>query len=107
MNPQSQQVTVGASKPRGWEAFVPRCKVLLAARLIAEGTETPIFIAEQVGITTRALSSWRRKPAFIEVVAAYRERIDKVVMDSVRKLLAESKKKQSAWKRKRLSRRQA
>jgi hypothetical protein len=53
---------------------------LLAARLVADGTETLISIAEQVGITTKALSSWRRKPAFMEVVIAYRNRIDKEVM---------------------------
>lgn len=59
---------------------VPRRNVLLAAQLIADGTETLISIAEQVGITPKALSSWRRKPAFMEVVTAYRNRIDKEVM---------------------------
>jgi hypothetical protein len=94
MNPQSQQVTVGTSEERGWAAFVPRRKVLLAAWLIAD-------------VTTRALSSWRRKPAFMDVVAAYRERIDKEVVDSVRKLLAESKKKHDQRLRKLLNGRQA
>jgi hypothetical protein len=89
MNPQSQQTTAGTLKQRGWIALVPRQKFLLAVRLIAEGTLEGTEIAQQVGITPRALSSWRRKPAFMEVVAAYRERIDKEVMESARKLLAE------------------
>lgn len=106
MTPQPQQETVGTSKPRGWEAFVPRGKVLLAARLTAEGSMALEDIALEVGLTTQAFASWRRKPVFMEVVAAYRERINAEVMESARKLLAEAKRNK-LWKRKRLNGRQA
>lgn len=89
MNPQPQQLTTSASTAKpvpyrepGLRSFrTPRRNVLLAARLIADGTETLTSIAEQVGITPKALSSWRRKPAFMDVVDAYRRRIEAEVMN--------------------------
>ncbi len=90
MNPQDEPQpvsTTALSKPdlyrkdslRNFRA--PRHKVLMAAKMVAEGVHSNQDIAEVVGISVQAFWSWRTKRAFTDVVAAYRKRFDAITLN--------------------------
>lgn len=84
MNPQppSAAISIPNAKPDLYKPDSlrnfrrPRRKVLLAARLVAEGNHKTSEVAELVGISEHTMRSWRLKPAFLAVVHAYRKRFD-------------------------------